>query len=58
MRYPAATGGKLLGRGVGGFLLFVVPPGRQDEVRQSLSQLREVPFRFEQEGSRIVFYAH
>ncbi len=57
-RRAGATGGKLLGAGGGGFLLFVVPPDRQDEVRNSLSRLKHVPFRFEQEGSRIVFYAH
>lgn len=57
-RRAGAAGGKLLGAGGGGFLLFVVPPDKQDEVRNALSQLRHVPFRFEQEGSRIVFYAH
>lgn len=57
-RRAGATGGKLLGAGGGGFLLFTVPLERQDEVRAALAQLREVPFRFEQEGSRIVFYAH
>ena len=57
-RRAGATGGKLLGAGGGGFLVFVVPPDKQDEVRHSLSQLRHVPVRFEQEGSRIVFYAH
>ena len=55
-RRAGATGGKLLGAGGGGFLAFVVPPDRQDEVRQALSQLKHVPVQFEQEGSRIVFY--
>ncbi len=57
-RRAGAAGGKLLGAGGGGFLLFAVPPDRQDEVCHALSQLKHVPFRFEQEGSRIVFYAH
>ena len=56
-RRAGAAGGKLLGAGGGGFLLFVAPPERQDEVRNALSALKRVPFRFEGEGSRIVFYA-
>lgn len=57
-RRAGATGGKLLGAGGGGFLAFVVPAERQDEVRRALAPLRYVPVRFEQSGSRIVFYAH
>ena len=49
-----AIGGKLLGAGGGGFLLFYVPADRQPFVRQALGNLRELPFRFEPEGSRIV----
>lgn len=49
-----ATGGKLLGAGGAGFLLFFVPRERQADVRAALAALRELPFRFEPRGSRIV----
>ena len=49
-----ATGGKLLGAGGAGFLLFYVPRVSQEEVRRALSDLRELPFRFERRGSSIV----
>ena len=52
-----ALGGKLLGAGGGGFLLFYVPRERQDAVRRALSELRELPMRFESEGSRIIHVA-
>jgi D-glycero-alpha-D-manno-heptose-7-phosphate kinase len=55
-RAAGARGGKLLGAGGGGFLMFYVPPERQPEVAAALAGLRQVPFAFEQEGSRIVFY--
>jgi D-glycero-alpha-D-manno-heptose-7-phosphate kinase len=51
-----AKGGKLLGAGGGGFLLLYVPPSRQSEVREALSPLLEVNFRFENVGSQIIFY--
>lgn len=51
-----AIGGKLLGAGGGGFLLFVVPPERQARVKERLSELVHVTFDFENEGSRIVVY--
>lgn len=51
-----AIGGKLLGAGGGGFLLLYVEPYNHDAVRQSLSDMREVPFEFENQGSQIVFY--
>jgi D-glycero-alpha-D-manno-heptose-7-phosphate kinase len=54
-RENGAIGGKLLGAGGGGFLLFYVPAERQTAVRQALTDLQELPFRFEPEGSRIVF---
>jgi D-glycero-alpha-D-manno-heptose-7-phosphate kinase len=50
-----ATGGKLLGAGGGGFLLFYVPPERQQAVRAALSDLRELPFRLEPEGAKVVY---
>jgi D-glycero-alpha-D-manno-heptose-7-phosphate kinase len=51
-----ATGGKLLGAGGGGFLLFYVERERQPQVREALNQLMEVPFCFEDEGASILYY--
>lgn len=51
-----ALGGKILGAGGGGFILFFVPFERQQSVRNALSSLVEVGFRFENRGSHIVFY--
>jgi D-glycero-alpha-D-manno-heptose-7-phosphate kinase len=51
-----AVGGKLLGAGGGGFVLFFVEPARKEKVRQALKGLLEVPFKFENLGSQIIFY--
>jgi D-glycero-alpha-D-manno-heptose-7-phosphate kinase len=51
-----ALGGKLLGAGGGGFLLFYVPKERQAAVSAALDCLMEVPFAFEEEGATIVHY--
>jgi D-glycero-alpha-D-manno-heptose-7-phosphate kinase len=51
-----ALGGKVLGAGGGGFVVFFVPPDRQAAVRTALEGLIHVPFKFESEGSRIVLY--
>ena len=48
-----ATGGKILGAGAGGFLLFLTPPERQAAVRAALAELREVPLRFSAQGTHI-----
>ncbi len=50
-----ADGGKLLGAGGGGFLMFLAPPERHDAVRAALGGLRETPFAFASHGSRIIF---
>lgn len=50
-----ALGGKLLGAGGGGFLLFLVEPGKQNKVRNSLKDLLEISFSFENEGSKVIF---
>ena len=50
-----AIGGKLLGAGGGGFMLFYVPEDRQQHVREALKDYMYVPFRFENEGSRIIY---
>lgn len=52
-----ALGGKLLGAGGGGFLLFYVTPDKQGSVRRALSDLMEVPFAFENGGTRVIYYA-
>lgn len=51
-----ATGGKLLGAGGGGFLLLYVEPYNQSAVRNALSDLKEVTFCFENQGSRTIYY--
>ena len=50
-----ALGGKLLGAGGGGCLLFYCPYERQNQIRSALSELPEIHFRFEPEGSKITF---
>lgn len=50
-----ALGGKLLGAGAGGFLMFYAPPERHDDIEKALG-LRRIHFGFEPLGSRIIFY--
>ena len=52
-----AIGGKLLGAGGGGFILFFVEPEFQQKVREKLDNLLYVPFKFENLGSQIIYYA-
>ena len=54
-RSQGAIGGKLLGAGGGGFMLFFVPPEKQDQVRQALDRYLSVPFSFEHTGSTIIY---
>lgn len=49
-----AVGGKLLGAGGGGFILFIVDPENQQHVRNRLHKLIEVPIKFSDEGSKIL----
>jgi len=51
-----AIGGKFLGAGGGGFLLFVVPPEKQNGVRNTLFPMKELVFDFAPLGSQVVFY--
>jgi D-glycero-alpha-D-manno-heptose-7-phosphate kinase len=51
-----ALGGKLTGAGGGGFLLLFVPPSNQIRMREKLSKLVYVPFKFEFSGSQIIFF--
>ena len=49
-----ASGGKLLGAGAGGCMLFFCEPDRQQHVIGALSSLLHIPFRFENEGSQLI----
>ena len=51
-----ALGGKLLGAGGGGFLVFYVQPERQDAVRWAMRDLMHIPFAFEDGGTRVIHY--
>lgn len=53
-RKAGAVGGKLLGAGGGGFMLFVAPPDRHQAIKESLNLL-EIPFSFEPTGSTVIF---
>ena len=52
-----ALGGKLLGAGGGGFLLFYVQPEKQAAVKEAMKDLLHVPFQFENEGTQVIYYA-
>ena len=54
-RAAGAAGGKILGAGMGGFLMLFCDPRRQGDVARSLPELRRMQFGFEPEGSRIVY---
>lgn len=51
-----ALGGKLLGAGGGGFLVFYVQPQYQKAVREAMNDLLYIPFKFEDGGSRVIHY--
>ena len=51
-----ALGGKLLGAGGGGFLLFYVEKDKQQHIINELDELMHVPFELENEGSTIIHY--
>jgi len=50
-----ASGGKVAGAGGGGFLLLFCSPANQHKVRRALSHLKELPFRLERDGTKIIF---
>lgn len=52
-----ALGGKLLGAGGGGFMLFYVPAVAREKVMSELGGLMHVPFLFEDGGTRVVYYS-
>lgn len=51
-----ALGGKLLGAGGGGFLIFYVQPEYRESVMRAMSDLLYIPFRFEDGGTRVIHY--
>jgi D-glycero-alpha-D-manno-heptose-7-phosphate kinase len=54
-RQAGAEGGKILGAGAGGFLLLYCDEKYQPKVREALSDLKESPFKFEPQGSKIIY---
>ena len=51
-----ALGGKLLGAGGGGFLVFYVQSEKQEKVREAMKELMYIPFSFEDGGTRVIHY--
>ena len=51
-----AEGGKILGAGNGGFLMFFAPKERHNSIKKALKELKEVPISFDKMGSQIVHY--
>jgi D-glycero-alpha-D-manno-heptose-7-phosphate kinase len=50
-----AQGGKILGAGAGGFLLFYAPKERHQAIRRALPTLKSIPMAFDNHGSQIIF---
>jgi len=57
-RQRGAIGGKLLGAGSGGFMMFYAPPERHEAIMDGLKDLRRIDIRFEPQGSKIIFVHH
>ncbi len=51
-----AIGGKLLGAGGGGFMLFFVEPEKRQKLKKALSDYIRVPFSFDNTGSQVIYY--
>ena len=51
-----ALGGKLLGAGGGGFLLFYVEPDARESLLNAMDALLRIPFRFENDGTTVAYY--
>ena len=54
-RRAGAVGGKITGAGGGGFLLLYAPHDRRKSIREALNTLQELPFQFEQDGTKVIF---
>ena len=52
-----ALGGKLLGAGGGGFLVFYVTPDKKESVMEAMKDLLHVPFKFEDGGTKVIHYS-
>jgi D-glycero-alpha-D-manno-heptose-7-phosphate kinase len=55
-REAGALGGKLLGAGGGGFMVVFAEPAAQMKIRKKLGEFLHVPFRFENGGSKVIYY--
>ena len=51
-----AKGGKLLGAGNGGFMMFFAPPENHSNIISAMKGLRRIPFLFDNNGSQIIIY--
>ncbi len=54
--HAGAMGGKLLGAGGNGFMLFYVPENKQNNVRDALTDLREMDFQMDNSGASIIHF--
>ena len=54
-KLAGATGGKILGAGNGGFMMFFAPKEKHDNITKTMKGLQRVPFSFDNGGSKIVF---
>ncbi|WP_460986440.1 GHMP family kinase ATP-binding protein [Sphingobium sp. TomTYG75] len=54
-RAAGATGGKILGAGAGGFLIFYAQEDRHEAIAKALAPMRRIDFSFEDAGSQIIF---
>ena len=52
-----AAGGKLLGAGGGGFMVFYAEKDKREYIKHVLKDLLYVPFEFENGGARIIHYS-
>ena len=55
-RKAGAIGGKILGAGGGGFILFVAPKNKQREIKKALANLVYDNFRFDNDGSKVIVF--
>ena len=56
-KQAGAFGGKLMGAGGGGFVMFLAPPEKQDAIKQALTNIKVwVPFSIDMTGSQVIFH--